>query len=135
MTTSFKITFRDFALLGTWDSTLCNTPNAKIDEIKWTLTDATEKRLKTQARKMCTDDAMHKARDFAEALGLDRTAARAVELVDQGLSTSTTGDGGHHGMGGKHASSRDSNRQGGNFVYANEEIRLQSNVTIKCVAG
>jgi uncharacterized protein YggE len=133
VTTSFEITFRDFALLGMWDSTLCNTPNAKVEEIKWTLTDATRKRLKTEGRKFCAEKAMHKARDFAEALGLERSAVRALELFDKGShTTSTNGD---HGEPRMRGASKISHDQGSHLVFANEEVRLQNNITIKCVAG
>ena len=133
ITTSFEITFRDFALLGTWDSTLCNTPHAKVDDIKWALTDATRMRLKSEGRKSCVEKAMHKARDFAEALGIERGAVRAVELVDKGTQTTAA----HADLGGPRmrGAGKSSYGQGSHLVFANEEIRLQSNITIKCVAG
>jgi len=133
VTTSFEVTFRDFALLATWDSTLCNTPNTKVTSIKWTLTDATRELLQTEGRKACAETAMHKARDFAEALGLNGNAVRAVELLDKGTETTSTGsDRGHHlPKQGKSGGHEDESA----LVFANEEVRLQSRVTIKCVAG
>jgi uncharacterized protein YggE len=135
VTTSFEITFRDFALLATWDSTLCNTPNTKVAGIQWTLTDATRQQLETEGRKTCAQRAMHKARDFAEGVGLERDTVRAVELSDKGTeATSTSGDRGQNLPMRAKRNEKGETEDGNTLVFANEEVRLHSWVTIKCVA-
>lgn len=133
VTTSLEVTFRDFALLGTWDTKLCDTPNARVSDLEWTLTEETRSLLETRCRKVCVEKAMHKARDFAEALGIERSAVRAVELVDKG--TQTTSAHADLGVSRMRGSGKTSHDQGSHLVFANEEIRLQGSITVKCVAG
>ena len=118
--------------MGIWDTKLCDTLNAKVADIEWTLTEETRTHLETEGRKVCVEKAMHKARDFAEALGIGRSAVRAVQLVNKGTQTiSAHSDLEISRMRGSGKTLQD---QGYHSVFANEEIRLQDSITVKCVA-
>ncbi|KAF4629533.1 hypothetical protein G7Y89_g8612 [Cudoniella acicularis] len=68
-TTGFDIKFQDFNKLGELASTLSTTPNVTINSIQWALRDPTKKEMETQGRKLSVEDAIGKARDFADAFG------------------------------------------------------------------
>jgi uncharacterized protein YggE len=132
VTTGFEIRFRDFALLGAWTEKLGTIPNLTIDSISWALTDATRKRLETEGRKLCAEDSMNKAKDYAEAFGIDRRAVRVVELTD--TNTSIESGTGHIGVSNSSGYSI-SKWEGGNAsTFENEEIRLRSNVRVRFMA-
>jgi uncharacterized protein YggE len=132
VTTGFEIKFRDFALLGSWIEKLGTIPNITIDKISWALTDVTRKRLETEGRKLCADDAMNKARDYAEAFGIDTRAVRVAELTD--TNTSVNFETGHIGVSNSSGYSITKWEGGVTSTFENEEIRLRSIVTAKFVA-
>ncbi|KAJ4313867.1 hypothetical protein N0V94_006733 [Neodidymelliopsis sp. IMI 364377] len=75
----YTIKFSDFSLLDSLASELAAMKNVKIDRLTWALTDDTRKSLMGGARIRAAQDAMQRARDYAEAftgLSAEETATR-----------------------------------------------------------
>jgi hypothetical protein len=62
----FHIKFADFDVLNTLATLFSGMTNIKIQRIEWKLTDATLASLKGATRKYASEDAIQKARDYAE---------------------------------------------------------------------
>ncbi len=76
--------FRDFASLSRWvGSHVANTDGFRVSHIEWDLTSKRRKELQRQARTRAVEDAVVKAREYAEALGLG--AIRPLALADAGM--------------------------------------------------
>ena len=82
--TTFTITFRDFAKLAEVTSELFLKPFVSIDSTDWRLTDQTRELAETQTRKAALRDAIKKADEYADVLGV-RVVAR--EVIDLGSSS------------------------------------------------
>ncbi|KZP25811.1 hypothetical protein FIBSPDRAFT_855442 [Athelia psychrophila] len=75
--THFDITFRDFARLGAMTDMLAKMPLVSVKGVTWTLTEGTEKLLAVQSRREALEDAVQRARDFADVVG-----CKTVECVE-----------------------------------------------------
>lgn len=82
--TTFDIRVRDFDKLGAFATRLSNSQHVKIKNIDWALTEPTKKAFESELRKMAAKDALQRARDYAEALGL--TTVKPIELDEQPIS-------------------------------------------------
>jgi len=131
VTTGFEIKFRDFSLLSFWATTLSTTPNVTVSKISWSLTDVTKKNLETKSRKLCAEDAMTKAKDYAEALQFNRNGVKAVELED--TKTTVGSSNGHHGYGRGTGFVSSSWEEENTLSFASEEIRVHSSINVKFV--
>jgi uncharacterized protein len=79
-----EVKFRDFASLSRWvGSHVANTQGFRISHIEWALTSKRRKELQRQARTRAVEDAVAKAQEYAEALGLGRI--RPVAIADAGM--------------------------------------------------
>lgn len=80
---SFTIKFADFSVLDELATLFSAMDNVRIERIKWALTDATTNSIKGGARKQAAEDAIQRARDYAEVFaGVDAgTAAKKVKAV------------------------------------------------------
>jgi len=76
----FEVIFKDFTKLGEVIATLFNMPHVEIEGTEWRLTDATKAGLGSDSRKAAMQDAVAKARDYAEVIGRE---VAAVEILDE----------------------------------------------------
>lgn len=86
-TISFNVVFRDFEKLNEVAGMLASYPKVQIDSVNWDLTEATQKELGSETRKEAIRDAITKANDYAEVVGVKVVP---VEIRDQGQGTSGT---------------------------------------------
>lgn len=77
----FTAIFRDFSKLGEITSALFRMPHVEVDNTQWHLTQATMESLGSQSRKAAMQDAIQKAKDYADVVGKSPVA---VEIKDDG---------------------------------------------------
>lgn len=82
-----QVEFSDVEALGDWLASVAATDGVAVDEVEWTLTDATRHDLETRARTTAVHAARDKAQHYADALDLGVVAVRAV--ADEGLLGTT----------------------------------------------
>jgi uncharacterized protein len=82
--TTFTITFRDFSKLAEVTSALFTKPFVGIDGTDWRLTDQTRERASTETRKAALRDAIRKADEYADVLGVNAVVS---EITDHGSSS------------------------------------------------
>lgn len=80
-TLSLNALFQDFTKLNEIVGKLVSYPNIEIQSLDWCLTEATQKALSSESRKEAMRDAVQKANDYAEVVGLEVVA---VEIRDSG---------------------------------------------------
>ncbi|KAJ6110975.1 hypothetical protein N7486_003210 [Penicillium sp. IBT 16267x] len=68
-TSTFHVTFRDFAKLREIAKKLDAYPSVEVESIEWRLTESTEKALEYDARKQAMQNAIIKAEGYAEVIG------------------------------------------------------------------
>ncbi|KAE8154550.1 hypothetical protein BDV25DRAFT_147474 [Aspergillus avenaceus] len=78
--TNFDVRFRDFSRLGEFVSQMAMESLVSVESIDWQLTDDTNKTLGQESRKLAVKDALSKARDYVDALGL--TEVKPLEVDD-----------------------------------------------------
>jgi uncharacterized protein YggE len=120
--TAFELEFRDFSKLGAVTMQLLAMPNVSLYETTWRLTEETKESLGSQSRKEAMQDAMLKAKDFAEAAGCKEVTP--FEISDGYLSV----------VFGRDTPQRA--RQFGaaedtELSFAPEDVQLKSDVTVK----
>lgn len=81
---SMEVKFRDFTSLSRWvGNHVANTEGFRVSHIQWSLTSKRREELQRQVRIKAVEDAVAKARDYAEALGLSNI--RPVAIADAGM--------------------------------------------------
>jgi uncharacterized protein YggE len=75
--------FDDFEALSEWIDVVAAREGIAIDCIDWLLSPETEQELRAEARRGAVTDALDKAHEYAEALGLGEITA--LEVADPGL--------------------------------------------------
>jgi uncharacterized protein YggE len=118
----FEVEFRDFTKMGPVTTQLLAMPNVNINSTVWRLTEQTKESLGSQSRKEAVQDAMARARDFAEAAGCKEV--RPFEIADGYSSLEYASD---VPQGRKSA-------EGSELSFVPEDVQLRANVTIKCYA-
>lgn len=78
---TFTLIFRDFVKLGETISMLFRMPHVDVGNTAWRLTSATTKSLGSESRKAAMEDAIRKAKDYAEVFG---RVAVPIEVKDSG---------------------------------------------------
>jgi hypothetical protein len=79
-----EVKFRDFASLSRWvGNHVANTDGFRVASIAWALTSKRQKELQRQARIRAVEDAVVKAQEYAEALGLG--TIRPIAIADAGM--------------------------------------------------
>ncbi|CAI7613070.1 unnamed protein product [Penicillium pancosmium] len=78
---SYSVTFRNFAKLGEVIGQLMMHPHVSIDKVEWKLTDITIKSLHSESRKLAMQNAIEKANDYA---GVVKQNVFAREINDSG---------------------------------------------------
>ncbi|KZP25813.1 hypothetical protein FIBSPDRAFT_855446 [Athelia psychrophila] len=81
--THLDIRFRDFARLGAMEEMLSTTPLVSIKGVTWRLTEETEQALAVQSRKEALEDAVRRARDFAEVVGCKNVQCVEITQGDE----------------------------------------------------
>lgn len=83
-TVHFNIRVRDFTKLGMLNHTFSQMEHVKIERTSWILTAQTRKAYRSELRRLAAKDALDRARDYAETLGLK--TVRPIELTEQGYT-------------------------------------------------
>lgn len=119
-----EVKFRDFAELSRWVSHgISNVEGFRLERVKWSLTDKLRAKLIVKARTYAVRDAVTRAQQYADALGLGKV--RPLEVVDQ--------DG--QSYGGVAAPMRTgSANDGAEVVLEPNHIELSATVTARFVA-
>jgi uncharacterized protein len=79
-----EVKFRDFASLSRWvGGHVANTDGFRVSHIGWALTSKRRKELQRQARIRAVEDAVVKAQEYAEALGLG--SIHPIAIADAGM--------------------------------------------------
>lgn len=86
-TISFSVVFRDFEKLSEVVGMLASYPKVQIDSVNWDLTEATQTELGSESRKEAIRDAIRKANDYAEVVGVKVVP---VDIRDLGQGTSAS---------------------------------------------
>jgi uncharacterized protein len=90
-----EVKFRDFSALSRWvGQHVANTDGFSVSRVEWTLTSKRRTELQRQARTRAVEDAVVRAQQYADALGLGKI--RPVAIADAGM----LGDGLHPESGG-----------------------------------
>jgi hypothetical protein len=130
-TQASRFKFRDFAKMGSMATMLSTMPNVTINNITWALTDATKKSLETQSCKLSVENAVAKARDFADTFGIEANAVGAMELTDgRGI---TAGSAHRNVRMGKAMTVGGLGAGESMLSFESEEIKLQSSITVRFV--
>ena len=80
----FEVKFRDFAALSRWvGEHVANTGGFRVSHIEWALTSKRRTELQRQVRTRAVEDAVIRAQQYAEALGLGRI--RPLAIADAGM--------------------------------------------------
>lgn len=81
-----EVKFCDFAELSRWVSTgISNVEGFRLERVKWALTDKLRGKLIARARTYAVKDAVARAQQYADALGLGKV--RPLEVVDRGVGS------------------------------------------------
>ena len=81
-TTSFRVKFSDFGVLGRIAKQLATIEHVELRGVGWELTDETEASLASKCRRNAVKNALDKASDYTEALGLSKNLK--VDEVNEG---------------------------------------------------
>jgi hypothetical protein len=141
--TDFELEFRDFGKMGAVTTQLLAMPNVSISNTRWRLTEKTKESLGSQSRKEAVQDAMAKARDFAEAAGCKDV--RPFDIIDGYSSCDASQKGGLFGgspfaqqrtvapsaFGGFGSSAGFGTAENAQLAFAPEDIQLKADVTVK----
>lgn len=94
-----EVKFRDFGSLSRWvGEHAANTEGLRVSHVEWALTSKRERELQRQARTRAVEDAVMRAQQYADALGLGKI--RPVAIADAGmLGTHPQEGGGAHMRG------------------------------------
>lgn len=120
---STRAKFRDFDALAHWVERAAAHPGVRVDGIAWTLTEATRLAHEQQVRRAAVEDAQHRARTYAEALGLAELTC--LEIAEPGM----LGDGVHgEGAGAPMAFARAAKDSAGGLSFTPEDISIAARV-------
>jgi uncharacterized protein YggE len=122
--TSFEIEVQNFTRLSSVTTELLAMPNVSIHNTSWRLTEKTKKSLGTQSRKEAIQEALMKAKDFAEAAGYG--SVKPFEITD--------GYSGEEFVSENPAGKMIRGNEETALSFVPEEIQLRSNVTVKFYA-
>ena len=79
-----EVKFRDFAALSRWvGQHVANTDGFRVSRVEWALTSKRRTELQRQARTRAVEDAVVRAQQYADALGLGKI--RPVAIADAGM--------------------------------------------------
>jgi hypothetical protein len=126
-----EVKFRDFASLSRWvGQHIANTDGFRVSYVEWALTSKRRTELQRQARTRAVEDAVVRAQQYADALGLGRI--RPVAIADAGmLGASLHPDG---GPGGAHLRAAGVHVGGGPDVELSpEDIEVSATVDARFV--
>jgi uncharacterized protein YggE len=102
-TAAFELTakFKDFEALASWIEAVVAIPGTNVRSIDWTLTEARQTSVLTEARSRAVKDAVSKATVYAQSIGLGSVTATAIAdpgMLGDGASVAEQGFGKFGGM-------------------------------------
>jgi uncharacterized protein len=125
-----EVKFRDFAALSRWvGQHVASTDGFRVGDVEWALTSKRRTELQRQARTRAVEDAVIRAQQYADALGLGRI--RPVAIADAGMLGSNL----HPESGGGVAMMRSVAVQGGgpDVELVPEDIEVSAAVDARFV--
>ncbi|MBM7518898.1 SIMPL domain-containing protein [Nocardioides nitrophenolicus] len=128
-----RVKFRDFARLATWVGRLVSSADGfRLDGVEWALTEARRVELERAVRTHAVQDAVRRAQEYADALGLGQV--RPVAVADAGmLSQGISPMGGGGPAGFMRMAAKDSGG-GAELELAPEDIEVSAEVDARFVA-
>jgi hypothetical protein len=79
-----EVKFRDFSTLSRWvGQHVANSDGFRVDRVEWTLTSKRHAELQRQVRTRAVEDAVIRAQQYADALGLGKI--RPIAIADAGM--------------------------------------------------
>ena len=127
--TRFDVKFRDFVRLGKIATELSTMEFVRINKISWRLTDTTKASLYSLSRTAAVEDAVSKAKDYTKPLS--EKIPRAIELSEQGLSTSTSSH--MRPRKGMRIDTEHRDPRTDGMEFEPEDVQLSATVTVKFV--
>ncbi len=128
-----EVCFSDFTALGAWVGYhVAETAGFTLDGVDWSLTEKNHLELERKVRSRAVHDAVRRAQEYADALGLG--AVQAVAIADAGLlgsGLSPLGDGGAPFMRLAAASAKEG---GAELELAPEDVEVAAEVHARFVA-
>lgn len=88
---TLQVKFRDAAALAAFSAHVATAPDVQVGHVEWALTEARRTELEAAARAGAVRDAVRRAQQYADALGLG--PVRLVALYDEGLRPGVDGGG------------------------------------------
>lgn len=128
---TFDIRFRDFEALGPIATKLAAMPHVQVDRVDWILTPQTEQSYLSELRKMAARDALQRARDYAEALGLEHVVAVELEETQNRLLFSSAVPRRKTKQSAPYASAHQIEKNYSDLAFHPEEIKMNMDVMCK----
>jgi len=116
-------------LLGEWAVMLAAMTGVEVESIDWKVKSDTRASWEGKCRMGSAADALGKAGDFAQALGIQRERIQPVQLEDLEVKMNTRGENGSRGLGMLSDAGRWEMK--GPLVFSVEEIDFRSSVSAK----
>jgi len=128
-----EVKFRDFAVLSRWvGQHVADTDGFRVSHVEWALTEARREELLGQVRTRAVRDAVTRAQQYADALGLGEI--RPVALADAGMLGASLQPEGGHGVGFLRAAGM-SPAGGTDVELVPEDIEISAAVDARFVVG
>lgn len=126
-TVPFRIQVQDFdALSGLISKLSTSIPHVYVKNIRWTLTESTQKAFESELRRLAAVDAAERAKDYAGALGMSAVKPVHLNEDEYGRSGHVLSDRMYTGRGGP-----DDESVFDGIEFVPEEIRMEKSVEAK----
>lgn len=129
----FQLRVRNFELLGEMAAKLGSMEHVKIELVRWALTSGAIEVHKSELRKMATTDALRRARDYAEAMGLN--IVRPLELKEEEVHIGGRYGGAVTGALFGSTGQTTQHQEVEHVVFRPEEIEMSTNVFCVFLGG
>ena len=124
--------FRDFSALSRWvGQHVANTDGFRVSHVEWALTSKRRTELQRQVRTRAVEDAVIRAQQYADALGLGKI--RPVAIADAGMLGASLHPEG--GVGAAHLRAAGSPTAGAEVELLPEHIEVSAAVDARFVGG
>jgi uncharacterized protein len=128
-----EVKFRDFAVLSRWvGEHVANTAGFRVSHVEWALTEARRDELLGQVRTRAVRDAVTRAQQYADALGLGEI--RPVAVADAGMLGANLQPEGGHGVAYLRAAAA-APAGGTDVELVPEDIEIAATVDARFVVG
>ncbi|KZP25814.1 hypothetical protein FIBSPDRAFT_855447 [Athelia psychrophila] len=129
--THLDIRFRDFSRLGAMTDMLSKMPLISVKGVTWKLTEETEKLLAVQSRKEALEDAVQRARDFAEVVGCKKVECVEITQGDEPVSYGRTRQTARRSTGG----AMSGGEVGGGLDFEPQKVMKNASVSVQFIAS